>query len=231
MESLAREDFKSSKGYARLRKKFEASKGYMGHVYNIRRLYKNKKFRLSRQHPEQGGSRFFEKTYLNYEALYGEHVFVFTSVRNPVDHFVSSIRFFNSPHDEQDRTISHSQLAALLTEATEQPAFHNPLADDFGLSSESDVEWFITRYVRTCKVFFIHLRELQLGFKIAVHNITNGLYSTPDSPLPYSHKHKGNFEPVGKLLEKIKRATQLDQEIVAAIEEATLAGRCIFESP
>jgi len=116
-----------------------------------------------------------------------------------------------------------------LQAAIKDPALHNPLADDFGLSTKNDVEWFVREYVCSCKVFFITLANLQEGLDFAVRNITSGRNSLAMTPLPHTMQHSSApFKLTAKLLSEIQGATQLDNELLTAFANATERCRDTF---
>eukprot|EP00959_Pyramimonas_sp_CCMP1952_P299113 6256796-Pyramimonas_sp.AAC.1 len=172
-EDLGKADFIHSRWYREHPDMFKASKGFMGHVYNIRREkyrrnHTGKGFASFKKHREhrKTNRRFFKHFYNNAGVLYGSDVFVFTSLRDAVSHFVSSVRFFNTPVGSQT-VVEKVDLEHFLHAAVEDTALHNPMADDFGLSTKADLEWFVDKYARSCKVFFIMLENMQESLDIA----------------------------------------------------------------
>jgi hypothetical protein len=232
MWALAKADFVHSGAYESL----QNSRGYMGHIYNFRSAIKEREKYRKKHHgkslvPSKKHHRFFRRFYDNVKAVYGADVFVFTSVRDAVDHFVSSVRFFHTSHSAFASNSTNNQIdvGPLLQAAIKDPALHNPLADDFGLSTKNDVEWFVREYVRSCKVFFITLANLREGLDFAVRNITSGRHSLAMTPLPHTMQHSSApFKLTAKLLSKIQGATQLDIELLTAVANATERCRDTF---
>uniref|UniRef100_A0A7S0WGI0 Uncharacterized protein n=1 Tax=Pyramimonas obovata TaxID=1411642 RepID=A0A7S0WGI0_9CHLO len=226
-EAFMKKHLKSSEFYEAHRERLETSSGFLGHVYNMRRRYKTDN--KTGRHRGHSAPRFFAQTFKNYQMLYGKHVFVFTSLRDPVDHFVSSISFFS----HKEPITDNNTLSRFLWSATDDVALHNPLAADFGLTTEADVAWFVRNYVYSCRVFFISLESIREGLSIAIQIITDGLHSltnevTVSHVMPGKSHHHKSFVPSPELLARIKGATKLDSALIASVEKVRSSKRCLF---
>ena len=154
---------------------------------------------------------------MNYKKVFGSSVLVHTSVREPHSHFISVVRFFSAAVGKADQ-MSNRELEARLVVVSQQNAWQNPLALDFGVRDIADVRWFIRKYVLSCTVRFVRVESLNADLASIARHIVGLAPRLPRIPSMNVHSNISEpFRPSSTTTKLIRHATHLDRCIYDAV--------------